>query len=381
MDEGVAQWFGNTHGQKRRRGIPEGNSANAELVAESNNFSSMSQPIATSVRTMARRRLFIAAGIVGLMIVIGAVGFRYLEGFSWLDSFYTSSQTVTTVGYGDLTPATPAGRFFAILLMLTGVGTVLYALTVLAQAVIQSEIVETYSQRRKSKEMEKLKDHYIVCGAGRVGRRIIRSLQHEKLPHVVIELDERKIADLDLDGTQVLIGDATSEENLKKVGVKRARGLASCLADDAANVYVVLTARGLNESLHIVARAVEEQAEPKLIRAGASRVVAPTIIGSQSMARALLKPAVADFMDSIVAESLDLVFEEVAIEAQSPYADKFLRETNLLSELSLIVVAIRRKDGELTFHPNGDTRIDEGDLLLTIGKAESVQRLVEANKK
>ena len=148
----------------------------------------------------------------------------------------------------------------------------------------------------------------------------------------------------------------------------------------AANVYVVLTARGLNPDLHIVARAVEEQAEPTLIRAGASRVVAPTIIGSQSMARALLKPAIADFMDSIVAETLDLVFEEIAIDPASPYAGKYLKDTNIMSELSLIVVAIRRKDGELEFHPNGDTIINGGDLLIVIGKAESVQRLVEANK-
>lgn len=339
----------------------------------------MSLALATNLGQIARRRLMLAAIVVVGMIVAGGAGFRYFEGFSWLDSFYTAAQTVTTVGYGDLAPVTPQGRFFAIILMLTGAGTVLYALTLLAQAVIQSEIVEAYGKKAKMKEIEKLRDHYIVCGAGRVGRRIIRNLQKQNLPHVIIENDERKLGELDLNGTQVLIGDATSEENLQAAGVKCARGLASCLPDDAANVYVVLTARGLNSGLHIVSRAVEEQAEPTLIRAGASRVVAPTIIGSQSMARALLKPAIADFMDSIVAESLDLVFEEVAIDPQSSYAGKYLRDTNLLSELSLIVVAIRRKDGELTFHPNGDTRIEDGDLLIVIGKAESVQRLIEAN--
>jgi voltage-gated potassium channel len=156
--------------------------------------------------------------------------------------------------------------------------------------------------------------------------------------------------------------------------------LVTCLPDDAANVYVVLTARGINENLHIVARAVEEQAEPKLIRAGASRVVAPTIIGSQSMARALLKPAIADFMDSIVAETLDLVFEEVAIESHSPYLNKKLRETNISRELNLIIVAIRRKNGELYFHPVGVSVIEEGDLLIVVGKADSMKKLVEANR-
>lgn len=331
--------------------------------------------------SMTRRRLVQTLVIVAFIIVIGAIGFHQFEGLSWLDSFYTSTQTVTTVGYGDVTPQTRTGRFFAIILMLTGVGTVLYALTVLAQSVIQSGILEAIGERRRSKEMEKLKGHYIVCGAGRVGRRIIRGLQAQKLDHVIIESDEKKLDTLDLDGSHVLVGDATSEELLVKAGVRSARALASCLPNDAANVYVVLTARGHNDDLHIVARGVEEQAEPTLIRAGANRVVAPTIIGGQSMARALLKPAIADFMDSITAESLDLVFEEVAIGAASPYAGKLLRDTDLLSDLRLIVVAVRRKNGELSFQPHADTMIEEGDLLILIGNAESVQRLVEANRK
>jgi voltage-gated potassium channel len=334
----------------------------------------------STLNEITRRRLIFAATTVVFMIVLGATGFRLIEGFSWLDSLYTSTQTVTTVGFGDLTPTSPAGRVFAIILMLVGVGTVLYALTVLAQSVVQSELIEVFSRRRKMKEMEKLEGHFIVCGAGRVGRRIIRDLQRQKLPYIIIERNEHRLDELDLDNAKYIIGDATSEELLLRAGVERARGLASCLADDAANVYVVLTARGLNQGLHIVARAVEEQAEPTLIRAGASRVVAPTIIGSQSMARALLRPAIADFMDSIVAETMDLVFEEIAIGAQSPYAGKYLRDTNLLSELSLIVVAIRRKDGTLAFQPKGDSIIDEGDLLIVIGKAESVKHLVDLQK-
>src|ERR1035437_689330 len=288
--------------------------------------------IFSTLTQITRRRLAFAALIIVLIIVAGAIGFRQSEHFTVLDSLYIATQTVTTVGYGDLAPKTVEGRIFAIILMLMGVGTVLYALTVLAQAVIQSEIVEAFDKRRKLKEMEKLNGHFIVCGAGRVGRRIIKDLMRQNLPHVVIERDERRIASIERAGPHFIIGDATSEENLLAAGVTRARGLASCLADDAANVYVVLTARGLNENLHIVARAVEEQAETTLIRAGASRVVAPTIIGSQSMARALLRPAIADFMDSIVAETLDLVFEEVAIDDNSPYVDKRLRETNVLSE-------------------------------------------------
>jgi voltage-gated potassium channel len=314
------------------------------------------------------------------MIVFGTIAFRYFEGWTWLESAYMATETVTTVGYGDFPPKTSGGRIFAIFFMLLGGGTVLFAITTLIQAVIQSEIIEALDFRRKVKEMDKLQNHYIVCGAGRVGRRIIRNLQKEKLPFVIIERDARKVAEFEEENLPILLVDATLEENLIQAGVRRAKGLATCLADDAANVYVVLTARGLNENMHIVARAVEEQAEPKLLRAGANRVVAPTIIGSQSMARALLKPAIADFMDSIVAETLDLVFEEVTIDSHSPYLNKQLRETNLSKELSLIVIAIRRRDGELYFHPVGESKIEEGDMLIVVGKADSVQKLVEANK-
>jgi len=327
-----------------------------------------------------RRRLGFATLAILSMITFGSLGFHFLEKLSLLDSVYTATQTVTTVGYGDFTPRTRAGKVFAVFFMLSGVGTVLYALTVLAQAIIHSEIIETMDFRRKTREIDKLENHFIVCGAGRVGRRIIRNLQKQNLPFILIEKDEKKISEFEEDGAHILIEDATLEENLLRAGVRRAKGLATCLADDADNVYVVLTARDLNENLHIVARAVEEQAEPKLIRAGANRVVAPTIIGSQSMARALLKPAIADFMDSIVAETLDLVFEEIAIKNASPYVDKQLRETNISSQLNLLIVAIRRKGGEMIFQPSADELIREGDLLIVIGKAEAMQKLVEISK-
>jgi voltage-gated potassium channel len=205
-------------------------------------------------------------------------------------------------------------------------------------------------------------------------------LRRQGLPFVVIETDPEKIYELNEHSRCVITGDATNEENLLEAGVERAHGLAACLPDDAANVYTVLTARGLNPDLHIVARAVEEQAESKLIRAGANRVVSPTIIGSQSMARALLKPAIADFMDSIVAESLDLVFEEVTIDNHSPLIGQTFKDNALFNYQSVIVVARRRRGGELEFQPRRDSAMEEGDLLIVVGKADAVKQLVEISK-
>jgi voltage-gated potassium channel len=327
-----------------------------------------------------KQHIAYAFSVIFLAIGVGAAGFMYFEGLNSLDAVYFATETVTTVGYGDLAPKTPAGRIFAIFFLLFGVGSVLYALTALAQAIVQAEILSILGKRKKSKEMEKLNKHFIVCGAGRVGNRIIKTLQKDKIPFVLIEQNEKKVEELIEQGEYVIVGDATSEEVLKKAGVHKAKGLVTCLADDASNVYVVLTARGMNSFLHIVSRAVEEEAEPKLIRAGASRVVSPIIIGSHSMSRALLKPAIADFMDSIVAETLDLVFEEVAIESSSQYVSKKLVDTNIRSDLNVVIVAIRRKAGEMIFQPSGDATIEEGDLLITIGTAESIKKLIEASK-
>jgi len=322
-----------------------------------------------------RFRLRYALVAIVLAVALGTLAFHLLERWSLLDSLYVSLQTLTTVGYGDVTPQTVAGRVFAIFYMATGVGLVLYMLTRAVQAIVQSEMVAAIGERRRQREMNKLRDHFIICGAGRVGSRIISAMQSERVPFVVIETDEPRVADLLEQGVHLLVKDATLEETLREAGVERARGLAACLPDDADNVYVVLTARGLNANLHIVARAVEEQAEEKLIRAGANRVVAPTIIGSHRMAQALMKPAVADFMDSIAAENLDLGFEQLEVMPGSVYSGRKLRFTNIRSELDVVIVAMRRKKGQMIFNPSGDAIIEAGDILVAIGKAESLKEL------
>jgi voltage-gated potassium channel len=319
-----------------------------------------------------RFRIRYALVALGVAVLLGTLGFHLLEGWSVADSMYVTVQTVTTVGYGDITPQTAAGRFFASVFMFLGFGTVAYILSSTLQWIVHSEMLMTLGERRRQREMDKLHNHFIICGAGRVGSRIIREMERTRVPFVAIESNEQKVAGLIERNACVLVHDATLEETLRAAGVERARGLAACLPDDADNVYVVLTARGLNRDLHIVARAVEEQAEAKLIRAGANRVVSPTIIGSHRMAQALMKPAVADFMDSIAAENLDLGFEELEVAPDSSYAGRKLRFTNISTELNIVIVAIRHLKGQMIFNPSGDVIIEAGDVLVAIGRSESL---------
>ena len=326
-------------------------------------------------RIASRFRFLYAVLAVAVAIILGAVGFALIEGWSLIDSLYIAVQAVTTVGYGDVAPRTRAGRFFAIIFMLAGVGVVLYSLTWTVQSIVQSELVATFGQRRLSRKMSKLRDHFIICGAGRVGSHLVRNLRSSESPFLVIESNPQRVAELTEAGVAVLVRDATLEESLREAGVERARGLAACLPDDADNVYVVLTARDLNPQLHIVARAAEEQAEAKLIRAGANRVVAPTIIGGHRMAVALTKPAVGDFIDSITANELDLAFEQLEVNFDSTLVGLKLRDTNIRAELDIVIVSIRRIDGQVLFNPSGDTMICGGDMLIAIGQAEAMMKL------
>ena len=337
-------------------------------------------PLRPSRFTESRFGIRYAALAVIVAIAVGTLGFHLIEGWSLLSSLYVATQTVTTVGYGDLTPQTSLGRAFSTVFMLVAVGVVLYALTSTVHSIVQLQLLATFGERRRSRKMSKLQNHYIVCGAGRVGARLINTLSTAGEDFVVIETDPVRVSELAESGVVTLARDATLETTLQEAGVTRARGLAACLPDDADNVYVVLTARGLNSQLHIVARAAEEQAEAKLIRAGANRVVAPTILGGHRLAVALTKPAVGDFIDSLTVNTLGLVFEQLEVGANSAVVGKKLKDTKIRSELDIVVVSIRRSDGEMVFNPSGETIIAAGDILIAIGKAESLMKLTELAK-
>jgi voltage-gated potassium channel len=310
-------------------------------------------------------------------ILFGTIGFHFIERWPLADSLYVTVQTLTTVGYGDQTPRSGMGRMFAVAVMLIGAGGVALAISTIVQSVVQSELVATFGQRRRSRRMSKLSNHFIVCGSGRVGSHLVRDLLRTNESFVVIEQNQQRAAEFAQSGVNVLVGDATLEETLREARVEHARGLAACLPDDADNVYVVLTARDLNPNLRIVARAAEEQAEAKLLRAGANHVVAPTIIGGHRMAVALTKPAISEFMESITADELGLAFEQVEVEAASGLVGQELRATPIRSELDVLIISIRRQNAEMLFNPAGDAEIENGDILIAIGRADSLMRLNE----
>src|SRR5205809_185293 len=307
-----------------------------------------------------RFRIRYALLALSAAILLGTIGFHFIERWPLAESLYVTVQTLTTVGYGDQTPRSGTGRMFAVVVMLIGAGGVALAISTIVQSVVQSELVATFGQRRRSRRMSKLSNHFIICGSGRVGSHLVRDLLLTNESFVVIEQDQQRAAEFAQRGVNILVGDATLEITLREARVEHARGLAACLPNDADNVYVVLTARDLNPNLHIVARAAEEQAEAKLRRAGANHVVAPTIIGGHRMAVALTKPAVSEFMDSITGSELGLGFEEVEVGEASPLVGQELRATPILGELDIVVVSIRSQTGDTLFKPAGDAKIVDG---------------------
>jgi voltage-gated potassium channel len=270
-------------------------------------------------------------------------------------------------------------RYFTAVLIVMGLVTVSYALSAAAQAVIEFELVTRFGKRRMFKDINKLTDHYIVCGAGRVGERVIREIARRKTEFVIIEAEETRADRMLSAGHLVLMGDATHEDVLLAAGVERARGIVCALASDPDNLYVVLTARDLNKSALIVSRANDETAVTRLKKAGANKVVSPIITGSSQMAQMLLKPAVADFIElATMTDQLELEIEQIGISSLSPFVGRTLRETGIRSNMDVIVIAIKRFGGEMLFNPSADTVIEERDALVALGSHTSLESLERA---
>jgi voltage-gated potassium channel len=267
-------------------------------------------------------------------------------------------------------------RYFTSLLIILGISTIGYALTVAAQAVVQFELISTFGKRKMFRDINKLIGHYIVCGAGRIGSGIIREIARRGQDFVVIEQDEAIADKLLSQGYLVLMGDSTSDEVLRGAGIERARGLVCAVSSDPDNLYITLTARDINKDLYIIARANEESAIKRLLKAGANKVVSPSITGANQMAQMLLRPAVADFIElATMTEQLELEMEQIEITNGSPFIQRQLQETGIRSSLNVIVIAIKRTSGDMIFNPSAETVIEENDSLVVIGSHDNLEAL------
>jgi len=320
-----------------------------------------------------RKRLVLSAALIALIVSFGTIGYMVIEEWDFIDSLYMTIITLTTVGFKEVHDLSLSGRIFTIVLLIGGVGTVFYTLGIGAKIIVEGELQEVYGRRRLEKKLKDLRDHYIVCGYGRMGKIVARELKHEKLKFAIIEKNEVILDADEKNETLIIQGDATSDDLLKKVGIERAKCLISVLPTDAENLYVVLSARGLKPDLLIVARAGEEGSEQKLLRAGADRVVSPYHIGGLRMAHTVLKPAVVDFIEfATKSGNIDLQIEEITIQEGSQLVNLSLDECGIGRDLGIIIVAIKQKTGEMKFNPTFRTAIQVGDTLIAVGETSKL---------
>jgi voltage-gated potassium channel len=321
-----------------------------------------------------KRKLILAALLILLVIAFGTVGYMSIEGWGFLDAIYMTVITLTTVGYEEIHKLSTSGRIFTIILSISGVGTVLYTLGIGAQFVLEGEIQQIFRRKRLEKKLEELKDHYIICGYGRIGRIIAKELLMKYLNIVVIEKYQEA-----LNGTEdflVIEGDATKDEILRRARIERARCLISVLPTDAENLFVVLSAREISPNLLIVARSGEEGSEHKLITAGADKAVSPYYIGGIRIAQTVLKPAVIDFIEfATKSGNIELQLEEIPIREGSKLAGLTLDQCGIGRELGVIIVAIKLKTGEMRFNPTFRTEIQAGDTLIAVGEISKLKEL------
>jgi voltage-gated potassium channel len=311
-----------------------------------------------------------------VLTAAGTVGFHFIEGWSWFDSLYMVIITLSTIGYQEVHPLSHAGREFNIVLITSGVALVFLMIGALTQALLEFELVRVFGKHRMEREVANLRDHYIICGAGRVGTSVARELTRKPCPFVIIESEEKSVADLDPKWL-VLMGDAASENTLRAAGIDRAVGLVAATTTDATNIYIVLTARGLNPRLKIIARASEERAEKHLKTAGADTVISPYAAAGHRIAQSFLRPHLLDFLDiaSDRSGTFQMLIEEITIAPQSALAGTTVGSSGIHHKFGIMILAIRREDGSTRFNPEAQEPIQAGDCLIAMGETPQLAKL------
>ena len=321
------------------------------------------------------RNLRFLAGALLFVIALGTAGFHYIEGWPWFDGFYMVITTLTTIGYQEVHPLSHAGRVFNVIIILAGVSLVFLAIGSATQALLEFELQSFFGRRRMSRDIDRLTDHYILCGAGRVGRSAARELARRPAPFVIIETNEAKAQKFASEKWLILIGDATQEQILREAQIEHARGLVAATTTDATNLYIVLTARSLNPKLRIIARASEEMAERHLLSAGADSVVSPYVFAGQRIAHSFLRPHVVSFLDTATTHlGMDLEIGEVPITRDSAFAGTTIESSRIRQDRGVIILAIKREAG-MHFNPAPDDRIEAGDFLIAMGEPQQLREL------
>ena len=314
--------------------------------------------------------------MLGLVLLIGTAGYAVIEGWKILDAIYMTVITITTVGYGEVRAVSPTGRVFTIALICMGMGIIAYTLGMVAQAMVELQVRSILGRKRLGLKIKSIKNHYILCGYGRIGRIISQELKASRIPLLVIDNNPDSKQGLEQQDIPYIIDDATSEDVLIEAGIERAKGLISVVLSDADNLFITMTARGLNPGLFILARAEEEKSHKKLLRAGANRVVLPYLIGGQKMAHTITKPAVTDFLElTIHDKDIELELGELLVKARSRLKGVTLADSGIRQEMNVIIVAIRKENGEMAFNPSSETRIETGDTLIALGPDNDLKKL------
>jgi voltage-gated potassium channel len=322
------------------------------------------------------RNLRLSLSILTSVLVAGTIGYTLIEGWPLFDSLYMTVITLATVGFKEVHDLSPQGKTFTIALIVFGVGVITYTAGSVIQFMVEGQLGQLVGRRKMTKQIDRLKEHYIICGFGRIGQMICREFQARPVPFVVVEKNAHLCERLAREGTLFVHGNATDDETLQAAGIERAKGLITAVTSDTDNVYITLTARGLNPQLFILARAGEEGAEVKLMRAGASKVISPYVIGATRMAHAILRPTVVDFIELATArENLALQLEEIEVVSSSSLVGRDLVEAGIRQTMGIIIVAIKQPDGHMLFNPAPATRIVAGSVLIILGERPAITRL------
>ncbi len=325
------------------------------------------------------RQLQLAAGLLLVVLTAGTLGYMTIEGWSAWDAFYMTIISVSTVGYREVHDLDFAGQVFTSALLIVGVGTAFYAFTLIIAGVIESRLHPRIQEKRRARMIDQLTDHFILCGAGRIGLIIADEFRRQRVPFVVIDRDPAAVQAVLERGDLAVEADASREDILRRLRIGTARGFIAALGSDAENVYAILTARGLRPDLFVIARADSEDAERKLLRAGANRVVSPYQIGATQMAQTALRPAVVDFVElATSSENLELAMEQVSIGATSELSGRTIVEANLRQRFGVIVVGIQREGGRMEFNPAPDAVMRADDQLVVLGRPEQLKDLEAA---